>query len=205
MKRACIALVTGYALGLLLLGFGASAQVTRPAGVSTTTHNQILVNLAPADTTAANPLDPRTNLIAAIPDARDPELPGHLDLIEVAIYGTNGNAVVVEFTTREPAREPDEGTRLSYRLAFDGDHPYWDPDYSRSRAGRRLRDAYGLAHGCRRLRPRRPSSGTRGQSHRPPRNHSRGPSRGTRKRHRRSRLFRPPRLWSSRLFPDGTD
>ena len=116
MERVCIALVTGYMLGLPL-GSGASAQVSHAR-----------------TPTAANLLDPRTNLIAAIPDARDPELAGHLDLIEVAIYETDGNAVVVEFTTREPVPEPDEGTRFSYRLAFDGDHPYWDPDYGRSRA-----------------------------------------------------------------------
>ena len=77
---------------------------------------------------------PKGDLIAWIPDARDPELPGHLDLLEVAIYETGGDAVIVEFTTRDPVLEPDEGTRFSYRLAFDGDRPYWNPDYRRDRA-----------------------------------------------------------------------
>ena len=77
---------------------------------------------------------PKGDVIAAIPDTRDPELPGHLDLLDVVIYETDGDAVIVEFMTRDPVLEPGEGTRFSYRLAFDGDRPYWNPDYTRSRA-----------------------------------------------------------------------
>ena len=77
---------------------------------------------------------PKSDVIAVVPDRRDPELAGHLDLIEVALYEDGGDAVIVEFTTRDPIPEPGAGTRFSYRLAFDVDSPYWVPDYSVSRA-----------------------------------------------------------------------
>ena len=77
---------------------------------------------------------PRGDLIAAIPDSTNPELPGHLDLVDVDVYETHEDAVIVEFTMRGPVPEPGEGTRFSYRLAFDGDRPYWDPEYTRSRS-----------------------------------------------------------------------
>ena len=72
------------------------------------------------------------DLIASIVDARDSELPGHLDLLEAAIYTTNADSkVILEFTTREPIPEPDEGTVYSYRLYFDTDKPFWTrPDWS---------------------------------------------------------------------------
>ena len=67
----------------------------------------------------------RGGRIASIPDARNPELPGHLDLLEAAVYAANADGVVLEFTTREPVPDPNDGTRLSYRLYFDVDPPYW--------------------------------------------------------------------------------
>ena len=69
---------------------------------------------------------PKGGLIAAVPDARDPELPGHLDLIEVAIYETNGDALIVEWTLRDGVPRPPSGARYSYRLEFDVDEPYFD-------------------------------------------------------------------------------
>ena len=71
------------------------------------------------------------NAIATISDPRDPELPGHLDLIEAAIYETAGDPVIVEFTMRDPVPDPEERTRFSYRLALDADRPFWPDSYYR--------------------------------------------------------------------------
>ena len=65
MKCACIALVLGCTLGLPLLGSGASAQ-----GVSITPDNQILVELAPEDTTAANLFDLSGSTLVFTPDGQ---------------------------------------------------------------------------------------------------------------------------------------
>ena len=66
------------------------------------------------------------DLIASVVDGTDPELPGYLDLLETAIYASNTDAVILEFTTREPIPEPpDESTAYSYRLHFDTDRPWW--------------------------------------------------------------------------------
>ena len=67
----------------------------------------------------------RGAVIASLPDVRNPELPGHLDLLDMTIYATNTDAVILEFTTREPIPEPPDGTIYSYRLYFDTDEPYW--------------------------------------------------------------------------------
>ena len=61
--------------------------------------------------------------IAFVADPTDPALPGHLDLLEVALYGADGNTVILEFTTREPIPEPTTGF-YNYRLFFDTDPPY---------------------------------------------------------------------------------
>ena len=66
------------------------------------------------------------DLIASIADARDTELPGHLDLLEVAIYEANTDGLIVEWTTRDPIPLPPSGTRYSYRLHLDADEPYFD-------------------------------------------------------------------------------
>ena len=63
------------------------------------------------------------DLIAFVADATDPGLPGHLDLLEVALYETEADTVVLEFTTREPIPEPTTGF-YNYRLFFDTDPPY---------------------------------------------------------------------------------
>ena len=65
MKCACVALVLGCTLGLPLLGTGASAQ-----GVSITPDNQILVELAPEDTTAANLFDLSGSTLVFTPDGQ---------------------------------------------------------------------------------------------------------------------------------------
>ena len=66
-------------------------------------------------------------LIATIADRIDPDLPGHLDLLDAAVYATNANSkVILEFTLRDPIPEPGAGEVYSYRLRFDTDKPYWD-------------------------------------------------------------------------------
>ncbi len=69
------------------------------------------------------------DLIASVVDGTDPELPGYLDLLEVAIYASNTDAVILEFTTRDPIPEPDEGTLYTYVLFFDTDRPLWTSPY----------------------------------------------------------------------------
>ena len=66
------------------------------------------------------------NLIASVADATDPELPGQLDVLDVAVYESNADAVIVEWTVRDTIAEPSEGARYSYRLYFDTDEPYWN-------------------------------------------------------------------------------
>ena len=62
----------------------------------------------------------RGRLVAAVPDAADPTLPGHLDLLEVAIYETGSpGRLFVEFTTREAIPEPPAGYWFWYRLVFN--------------------------------------------------------------------------------------
>ena len=65
------------------------------------------------------------DIIASITDGVDRELPGHLDLLEAAIYATNTDAVILEFVTRGPIPEPSGDTVYSYRLHFDTDRPWW--------------------------------------------------------------------------------
>ena len=62
-------------------------------------------------------------VIGTIADALDRVLPGDLDLLSVTLYETDGDAVILEFTTREPVREPETGF-YNYRLFFDMDRPY---------------------------------------------------------------------------------
>ncbi len=64
-------------------------------------------------------------LIARVVDGTDPELPGYLDLLEAAIYASDTEAVILEFTTRGPIPEPSGDRLYSYRLYFDTDEPYW--------------------------------------------------------------------------------
>ena len=67
------------------------------------------------------------HLLANLADPIDPELPGHLDLLDVALYATNTDSIVIlEFTLREPIPEPGAGEFYTYRLHFDTDEPYWN-------------------------------------------------------------------------------
>ena len=68
------------------------------------------------------------DLIAGIADPTNPELPGHLDLLDVAIYESNTAALIVEWTLRDDVPAPPSGTNYSYRLYFDTDEPYFDGD-----------------------------------------------------------------------------
>ena len=63
------------------------------------------------------------DLFAFVADSADPDLPGHLDLLEVALYEADADTVILEFTTREPIPEPTTGF-YNYRLFFDTDPPY---------------------------------------------------------------------------------
>ena len=73
----------------------------------------------------------RGEILVRISDDVDPELPGHLDLLEVVIFATNRGAVIVEFETRDPIPEPAAQTVYSYRLLFDFEEPYWAEDDDR--------------------------------------------------------------------------
>lgn len=68
------------------------------------------------------------DLIAGIADPTNRELPGHLDLLDVAIYESNTAALIVEWTLRDDVPAPPSGTNYSYRLYFDTDEPYFDGD-----------------------------------------------------------------------------
>ncbi len=66
------------------------------------------------------------DVIASIVDETDPDVPGHVDLLDVTIYeAVNADGVIVEWTTRESIPVPQEGTSYSYWLYFDIDQPYW--------------------------------------------------------------------------------
>ena len=67
-------------------------------------------------------------LIARIADPTDFELPGHLDLLDLAIYESDTDALIVEWTMRDRIPSPPNGTNYSYRLYFDTDEPYFDGD-----------------------------------------------------------------------------
>ena len=65
-------------------------------------------------------------LLRSIADPEDRSLPGHLDLVETAVYTTSEpNRVLVEFTTRSPIR-PLPGQELVYELQLDVDEPFTD-------------------------------------------------------------------------------
>ena len=65
----------------------------------------------------------KDELIAALVDATDSELPGRFDLLEAALYTTNTTDLLLEMTTRAPVSEGN-----FFRFAFDSDPPYWDHD-----------------------------------------------------------------------------
>ena len=68
-------------------------------------------------------------LFVGIPDSLDHTIDGHLDLVETAVYEANdGQALIVEFTTREPIPEtPPDREYYYYQLYLDTDEPYWTP------------------------------------------------------------------------------
>ena len=73
----------------------------------------------------------KDEIIGRIVDETDPELPGHVDLLDVTIYTSNAQGVIVEWSTRDAIPVPEEGTEYSYRLYFDTDLPFWT-HYDRS-------------------------------------------------------------------------
>ena len=65
-----------------------------------------------------------TALLGRIPDPTDRSLPGHLDLVETAVYATdNPDLVLVEFTTRDSIH-PIPDRELIYRVEMDTDEPW---------------------------------------------------------------------------------
>lgn len=67
----------------------------------------------------------RGDLIESIVDGTDAGLPGHVDLLEAAVYESDVDAVILEFTTRDAVPVPESGAAYKYRLFFDTDEPYW--------------------------------------------------------------------------------
>ena len=67
----------------------------------------------------------KRDMIARVVDGTNPEIPGYLDLLDVAVYESNTESVIVEFTMRDPIPDPGDGTVYTYRLYFDTDEPYW--------------------------------------------------------------------------------
>ena len=66
----------------------------------------------------------RTGLLGSISDPEDRDLPGHLDLVETAVYTTSEpNLVLIEFTTRAPIH-PVPGQELIYMVELDVDEPF---------------------------------------------------------------------------------
>ena len=70
-------------------------------------------------------------LVASIVDESNPELAGHLDLLEVAIYESSTGSAIVEWMTRGQIPVPPSGARYSYRLHLDADEPYFEEDRDR--------------------------------------------------------------------------
>ena len=68
----------------------------------------------------------RGDLITGIADPTNPELPGHLDLVDLAIYESTATGVIFEITTRG-----DHRAGQFYRFHFDVDEPYWSTDEDR--------------------------------------------------------------------------
>jgi len=68
------------------------------------------------------------DVIASIDNPEDSEIPGHLDLLDVTLYESNTDALIVEWTMRGAIPTPPSGTNYSYRLYFDTDEPYFDGD-----------------------------------------------------------------------------
>ena len=69
----------------------------------------------------------RGALLAHLADLTDSELPGHLDVLDAALFATNADpAVILEFTLRAPIPDPSAGEYYSYSLHFDTDEPYWN-------------------------------------------------------------------------------
>ena len=68
------------------------------------------------------------DVIASIGNPEDSEIPGHLDLLDVTLYESKTDALIVEWTMRDAIPTPPSGTDYSYRLYFDTDEPYFDGD-----------------------------------------------------------------------------
>ena len=67
-------------------------------------------------------------LLAGIADPTRSDLPGYLDLLDVAVYEANTDGLIIEWTLREAVATPPSGTTYSYRLYADLEEPYFDGD-----------------------------------------------------------------------------
>ena len=106
-----------------------------------------IVGLFPAEEVS------RGERIGGVVEAED-SVPGHVDLLEAAIYKSNTDEVIVEWTMSDAIPVPANEYVYSYRLHFDIDEPYWtryqsgerdltlwvtiDADGERAIGGRRL-------------------------------------------------------------------
>ena len=70
----------------------------------------------------------RGRLITGIADRTNRDLPGYLDLLNVAVYESNTDTLIIEWTLRDAVPTPPSGTSYSYRLYVDREEPYFAGD-----------------------------------------------------------------------------
>ena len=73
-----------------------------------------------------NPQVVKGDLLASVVDETNPDIPGHLDLLNAEIFASNTDAVILEFRLRGDILDPAEGEYYRYSLYFDVDEPYWN-------------------------------------------------------------------------------
>ena len=71
------------------------------------------------------PMGLKGDRIARLTDATHQAVPGHLDVLEVAVYESDTDHLFVEFTTRGPIPAPNRNEMYFYWLFFDTDEPWW--------------------------------------------------------------------------------
>ncbi len=61
----------------------------------------------------------RGALVATLGDGANPEIPDHVDIVEVNVFATNTDALIVDFVLRGPLRPVPVGSTDRYYIAFD--------------------------------------------------------------------------------------
>ena len=118
LRRALIGWVLAGCAWLLMLSLGAALPVA-----AHTPGSGLDPDALPAVVVSDEIV--RGEILGRLVDGTDPRVPGHLDLVDVTVYATNADGVIVEWTTEGPILEPRAGATYSYRLYFDTDEPYW--------------------------------------------------------------------------------